>query len=58
MLAQQPAIARQQPRSDQLEVVEPISLKRIVAVLQVVLATRRAAYSDDNLYWYTLARGM
>jgi hypothetical protein len=58
MLAQQPSIALQQPRSDQLDVVEPISLKRIVAVLQVVLATRRAAYNDENLYWYTLARGM
>jgi hypothetical protein len=58
MLAQQPAIARQQPRSDHLEVIEPISLKRIVAVLQVVLATRRAAFSEDNLYWYTVARGM
>jgi hypothetical protein len=58
MLAQKPAISVQQPRSVALETVEPISVKRIVAALQVVLATRRAAYSDENMYWYSLARGM
>jgi hypothetical protein len=58
MIAQPPAIAYEQPRADQSEGVEPISLKRIVASLQLVLATRRAAFTDDDKYWYTLARGM
>ena len=58
MIAQQPSIAIQQPAADPIDVVEPLSLKRIVAALQVVLATRRAASSDEHGYWYTLARGM
>jgi hypothetical protein len=58
MLAQQPSIALQQPRAEQSDDAESMSVKRIVAVLQVVLATRRAAYSEDNLYWYSVARGM
>jgi hypothetical protein len=53
MLAQQPSAALGQPRTD-----EPISFKRIVALLQVALATRRAAFTDDEKYWYTIARGM
>ena len=53
MIAQQPSVALRQPPTD-----EPISVKRIVAALQVVLATRRAAFSDEHKYWYTLARGM
>jgi hypothetical protein len=35
-----------------------LSLNRIAAVLQVVLATRRAAHSEEHAYWYTVARGM
>jgi hypothetical protein len=58
MIAQPPSIAAQQPRTERIDIVEPLSLKRIVAALQVVLATRRAAFSDEHLYWYSLARGM
>jgi len=58
MIAQQPSIAYPQPRPDQIDEVEPLSLKRIVASLQLVLATRRAAFTDEDKYWYTLARGM
>jgi hypothetical protein len=39
-----------------------LSLNRIVAALQVLLATRRAtrraARNEDHAYWYTVARGM
>jgi hypothetical protein len=35
-----------------------MTLSRIVASLQVVLATRRAAHSEEHAYWYTIARGM
>ena len=58
MIAQPHAIAYEQPRADQRDGVEPISLKRIVGSLQLVLATRRAAFTDEDKYWYTLARAM
>jgi len=35
-----------------------LSLSRVVASLQVLLAARRAARSDEHAYWYTIARGM
>jgi hypothetical protein len=53
MIAQQPSTVLQQPRH-----AEPISFKRIVALLQVALASRRGALTDDDRYWYTVARGM
>jgi hypothetical protein len=34
------------------------SLIRVAAALQVALATRRAARSEEHAYWYTVARGM
>jgi hypothetical protein len=34
------------------------SLIRVAAALQVALATRRAARSEEHGYWYTVARGM
>jgi hypothetical protein len=53
MIAEQPSMSSvEQART------ESISLKRIVAALQVILATRRAASSDESKYWYTVARGM
>jgi hypothetical protein len=58
MIAEQPSTSVQEPRADRAESVQPISLQRVVAELQVVLATRRAAVSDDYTYWYTIARGM
>jgi hypothetical protein len=48
MLAQQPSISLPQPCTEPIDSVEPISLKRIAAILQVVLATRRAAYTEDD----------
>ena len=35
-----------------------LSLSRMVATLQVVLAARRAARNEEHAYWYTIARGM
>ena len=35
-----------------------LSLNRIVAALQLLLATRRAARNEEHAYWYTVARGM
>jgi len=58
MIAQPPSTAFQQPRVDQVDQPEPISLKRVVASLQLALATRRAAPTDEDKYWYTIARGM
>jgi len=42
------------------QAVEPSSLSvgRVVASLQVLLAIRRAARHADEAYWYTIARGM
>jgi hypothetical protein len=37
---------------------QPLSLNRIVATLQVVLASRRAARSEEYAYWYNVARGL
>ena len=54
----QPSSPFPQPRADLVDNHEPISLKRIVASLQLVLATRRAAFTDEDKYWYTIARGM
>jgi hypothetical protein len=54
MIAQPPSITAQ-PLAESVDIVEPLSLKRIVAMLQVVLATRRAAYNDASRYSYTLA---
>jgi hypothetical protein len=38
--------------------VPKLTLNNVVAVLQVVLATRRAARNEDLGLWYTIARGM
>jgi hypothetical protein len=35
-----------------------LSLNRIVATLQVLLASRRAARNEDYAYWYNAARGL
>jgi hypothetical protein len=37
---------------------ERLSLGRVAARLHLVLATRRAAHSDEHAYWYTVVRGM
>ena len=58
MIAQQPAIAVRRPRSEPISGTEELSLNRVVGVLQVVLAARRAAFTDDDQHWYTIARGM
>jgi len=42
----------------QAEHTGPLSVSRIAAALQVVLATRRAARNEEHAYWYTVARGM
>jgi len=50
--------AVQESAAQQSDVRAPLSLNRIAAALQVVLATRRAARSEEHAYWYTIARGM
>ena len=58
-VAQSPAITVDQPRSaTAAEAAPQLSLKGVVASLQVVLATRRAARNDEHAFWYTVARGM
>lgn len=39
------------------EHVEALSLNRVAATLQVMLATRRAARSEAHAYWYITGRG-
>jgi hypothetical protein len=63
MLAQAPspaiAIALPQPVTEIAPEFEgKLSLNRIAAVLQVVLAIRRAARNEQHAYWYTVVRGM
>ena len=41
-----------------VERANTLSLNRIAASLQVLLASRRAARSAEHAYWYTVARGM
>ena len=58
MLAQQ-AISDRQPGADRnAAFATPLSMNRIAAALQVVLATRRVARNDEHEYWYSVARGM
>jgi hypothetical protein len=53
-----PTAVQQSAAASRSDVPAPLSLKRIAATLQVVLATRRAARSEEHAYWYTIARGM
>jgi hypothetical protein len=48
-----PSIQSRRPTDGQ-----PLLLSRIVASLQVVLASRRADRNEEHAYWYTVARGM
>ena len=60
MIAEAPvhSAVEQSAAVPQSEVRAPLSLNHIAAALQVVLATRRAARSEEHAYWYTVARGM
>ncbi len=61
MPAQSRAVAIALPQEhaqSAFEAERKLSLNRIVAALQLLLATRRAARSEDHAYWYTVARGM
>lgn len=37
---------------------EPLTVSRVVASLQLLLATRRAARNEDLAYWHNISRGM
>lgn len=37
---------------------EPLSVRGVVASLQILLAARRAARNEDFGYWYSISRGM
>jgi hypothetical protein len=59
MIAEAPTIAQPQTQAEATHVHQPsISIARVVAGLQVLLATRRAVHNEDPAYWYTVARGM
>jgi len=66
MLAQAPRPSRSRPVA--LALVQPsvravpefdgkLTLNRIAAALQLLLATRRAARNEEHAYWYTMLRG-
>jgi hypothetical protein len=40
------------------EALPSLSLPRVVATLQVVLATRRAARNAEHAFWYHVTRNM
>ena len=52
------AITAEAPATSRPSQAAELSLSRVVASLQVLLAARRAARSDEHAYWYTIARGM
>jgi hypothetical protein len=61
MLAPSPAsaIALALPITEKAPKFETkLSLNRIAAALQVILATRRAARSEEHAYRYAFARGI
>ena len=61
MPAQSRAVAIALPQQDAqmaYEAESKLSLNRIAAALQLLLATRRAARNEEHAYWYTVARGM
>jgi len=60
MIAESPAITLETPGKDKeiAPVAPEFSLKRIVASLQILLAARREARSNDHAIWYTIARGL
>jgi len=59
MIAETPAIAQPQSQTEPARIEQPsMTVGRVVASLQVLLATRRAARNEDHAYWYTIARGM
>ncbi len=58
MIAESPALAlREEPHI----VTDPprvLSLNRVVASLQVMLAARRYSRTEEYGHWYNIARGM
>jgi hypothetical protein len=66
MIAESPASAtatttalHKPEQADARRTPEPLlSLGRVAATLQVILAARRAAHSEEHAYWYTIMRGM
>ncbi len=64
MIAESPASIDQQAESSYSDdattrtTSRGLTLSSVVASLQVVLASRRAAHSEEYAYWYTIARGL
>jgi hypothetical protein len=56
-IAHSPAFASTAAEMSQVE-RPTLTLQRVVASLQVILAARRATRNDDHAYWYTISRGM
>jgi hypothetical protein len=58
MIAEPPALALQEEPSIVTDPPRTLSLNRVAATLQVLLAARRGARSEDEAYWYTIGRGL
>ena len=58
MIAESPAFAVQEEQASLTEPARTLSLNRVAATLQVLLAARRRARTEDAAYWYTIARGL
>ncbi len=52
MTAETIILPTESSKRSQAERVEPMSLNRVAAALQVLLAARRAARSEAHAYWY------
>ncbi len=58
MIAESPAIAVQEDQHTVTDGATPMSLNRVVASLQVMLAARRYSRTEEYVHWYNIARGM
>jgi hypothetical protein len=58
MIAESPALALQEEPHIVTDPPRTLSLNRVAAMLQVLLAARRGARTEDEVYWYTIGRGL
>jgi hypothetical protein len=58
MIAESPALALPEEPHIVTDPPRTLSLSRVAATLQILLAARRGAESDDEAYWYTIGRGL
>jgi len=58
MIAESAVLAVPEQQDRVTDPARTLSLNRVAATLQVLLAARRRARTEDEAYWYTIARGL